>query len=456
MPYRPWLSVLSDERYSHSSGMLREYLKLAEGLESPVPFHIWSFLSLMGALAGSRVYIDHGAIGRRKLNLGIVLMGFPAIRKSTAIDLMREFSRGLPLQYGPDDTGGQRQGIMTAMLPRWQYDYMDAKEEWDVDSSSIEALASLDTSAILAELPSPRIPPASELYFAANELGRLLASPSWELLDFFADAMDGNPIYYQLKTQAVRIPRPLVNLVGATTPGSLNRILPRGATEHGLLSRLIFVYADRLSGKNPNPPRWNDGQLALRESMLARLEQTFQEVDGALGLSPNAELTYKAIYDYKPEIQDVRFQAHIGRRSVHVLKVAALLCLTRGAVAQIITSSDIRLAHALMTMTEALMPRSFLGLDPRPVNKIQMGVYEYLEAQPDFTAPNGRVKSQLMHLGNSEEIEKALSLLHSDGRIVERPGTISLNEAQVQMGWTRPTLQFQGANSLDDYAPVKR
>jgi len=456
MPYRRWHALLSDERYSPSSGMIRDYLELTEGLESPTPYHIWSLLSLFAALAGGRIYFDHGAIGKKRLNLGVVLIGFPAIRKSSAITVMQQFSQGLPLQYGPTDTGGQRQGIMTAMLPRWQYDHMESKDEYDISETSLEALSDLDTTGILPDLPSPRIPPASELYFAAKELGRLLASPSREMLDFFTDAFDGESFHYQLKTQSIRIPHPLVNILGATTPGSLSQLLPRGATEHGFLSRLIFVYADRLAARNPSPQRWTVQQQAKRDSMLGRIEETLDRVDGPLTLTENAERTYKAVYTYTPAIKDVRLQAYAGRRSDHLLKIAGVLALMRGALQQEIVASDVRLAHALLCMTEGTMGRAFYGLDQRVQGKVQLGAFEYLESLPDQKASREELHVRVSHLGTHEDITKALVGLTDgqEGKLVDTLGKVGINTAMLDMAYQKPFSFFKGATGFDEFRPM--
>lgn len=457
MPYSRWHALLKDERYSASSVALRSYLALTDGMESPTPFHIWSFLSMMSALAGGRIYFDHGAIGKKKLNLAVVLTGFPAIRKSTAITVMESFSHGLPLQYGPSDTSGQRQGIMAAMLPRWQYDHAEQKDEFGITPDSLKALAELDTSSIMAALPSRSLPPASELYFTSKELGRLFASTTGhDLINFFTDAIDGESVYYQIKTQAIRIRSPLINLLGATTPGNLSSILPRGATEHGLLSRILFVYADRLAASNPIPQAWSPVQVALKDKLLSQIEETLERVDGVLEMSESAEKTYRDIYNYNPRFNDVRLQAYVGRRADHLVKVAGALCLSRGAPQQQITASDVRLAHGLIILTEALMPRAFLGLDPRPSSKFHLGLVEYLESQPNQKADKELCLKQLAHIGGIEDLHRWTIDLATQARVLDNGKDLSLPTLEIEKAWNTTNAIFKGANRLDDFFPQMR
>lgn len=456
MPYSHWHNLLEDDRYSASSTHLRGYLTLTEGLESPVPYNIWSYLSMLAAVAGGRIYIDHGVAGKKKLNLAVVLMGFPAVRKSTAISVMERFSHGLPIQYGPSDTSGQRQGIMSAMLPRWQYDSLQEKDEFDLSVESLDAIAALDTNGILPALANKRIPPASELYFLSKELGRLFASSQGhDLINFFTDAIDGESVYYQIKTQAIRIRNPLINLLGATTPGNLATILPRGAESHGILSRMVFVYADRLSSRQPIPEAWSPEQVRIKDHLLGDIERMLEDIDGPLTLTENAKQTYGDIYGFNPGFNDVRLQAYAGRRSDHLLKVAGVLCLARGAPQQLVTASDIRLAHGLLCLTEALMPRSFLGLDPRPASKVLIGITEFLESQPAHSAKREIVLKQVSHIGESVDIIRWVTDLVQQGKIVEDGSNLKLSDEKELLAASMTRTIFNGANLLDDYAPLR-
>lgn len=458
MPYKAWHEMLKHEPYAPSSKAIRNYLTLTKGLESPTPYHIWSFISLFAALAGGRIYVNRGALGKMKLNMGIVLMGFPAIRKSSAISTMEAFAQGLPLQYGPTDTGGQRQGIMAAMLPRWQYDSMGEKDELDINPITLEILAGFDSTGILPALQNKRVPPAAELYFTSRELGQLLAAPSRELLDFFTNTLDGVSIHYQLKTQSIRIKNPLLNLLGATTPGSLYDILPRGAPGHGFLSRLVFVYADRVATSTPIPLAWDSTQTSTKEQMLSAIDETFDRVDGGLTLSPAAEKTYSEIYRYEPAINDIRLQAYKTRRSEHLLKVAGIVCLMRGALNQMIVASDVRLAHAILVMTEGLMPRSFNGLDQRPIGKVLLSATEYLEStragERLDEAPIDKVVQQLLHLGSTKEITDQLEALAAQERLHSDNAYVRLDTKAKKLGEIMFRSQYVGAVQADEFVPL--
>lgn len=423
-PYEDWHALLSDPRFSPSSTALRDYLKLCEGLESPTPYHIWSFVSLMGALCGSRLRLTNGPLGQLRLNLGIIFTGVPALRKSSALTLIQKFAEGLPIQYGPTDTSGQRQGLMSAMLPRWQKDSMD-----DVSTqtpvSTLEEFADFNTDSISAKLPNPVTQNASEIYFVAKELGRLLASSSHELLNFFNDAMDGNFIDYQLKNQHTKIQNPLINLLGTTTPANLGHMMPKGGGEHGFLSRLIFVHADSIARTVPIPERWTTAQEEIRKSLHDRIAAFLDIQQDEISLSLAATETYRDLYSYIPPTSDVRLLGYAGRRAEHLLKISAILALLRAAGGHTeVQASDIRLGHGLLALTEILMDRAYYGLDTGVYSRVLCAITELIEGSPNGQINSGLVQQHAGHLADRESMDKMLHSLCEQGKLKQTGGNV--------------------------------
>lgn len=450
--YQVWHDMLADERFSPSSGAIQDYLKLTQGLESPTPYHVWSFLSLVSALCGDSIALTHGPMGRERLNLGVVLTGVPAIRKSTALSVMQKFAEGLPISYGPTDTAGQRQGIMSAMMSRWQKDSRDG-ESSELTVTTLEALAAVDTDGIAPHLPEPMERKASELYFVAKELGRLISSPSRELFDFFTDGMDGESFHYQLKNQAIKIKNPLINLLGATTPSSLGHCIPKGGESHGFLSRLIFVHAPRVSRAVAIPEKWNDRQWQTREQLHTLLRDQLMASHDAIGLTDAARQTYEDLYAYSAVISDQRLQAYQGRRSRHLLKVSALLALLRGIAPVRVQASDVRLAHALLVLTEGSMDRAFNGLDSGFYSKVMCAITELAENAPDEMINIEQIQSYAGYLGERDMMSKILMSLESQGKIVAHkrlPNTWTLSQVARESAERNVRMQFRGAPLGED------
>lgn len=444
--YQIWHDVLADARFGDSGRALQDYLSLTSGLESPIPYHVWSFLSLTAALCGDNIALTNGPMGRERLNLGVVLTGVPALRKSTALTLMQKFAEGLPIAYGPTDTAGQRQGIMSAMMPRWQ---KDSHEETisDLRPSTLEALASLDTDSIVPELPNPLTRKASEIYFVAKELGRLISSPSRELFDFFTDGMDGESFHYQLKNQSIKIKHPLINLIGATTQVSLGQFVPKGGDAHGFLSRLIFVHANKLTRAVALPDKWNELQLQTRKQLHDLLYDQLGRNHEVVDMSAAATETFTDLYGYIPATVDQRLQAYHGRRAKHLLKVSTLLAILRGQSQVRVIASDVRLAHVILVLTEMMMDRAFFGLDTGLLSKVLCAVSEIAENNQNETVSMQDVLVFAGHLGEKDRIHNVLMSLEEQGKLVKMKTEGSsynwqLNQAQIQIHEKRARTVF--------------
>lgn len=457
--YQNWLSVLGDPRYADSGKSILEYLKLTSDLESPIPYHIWSFLSCVAALCGDRIYLRHGPMGKMRLNLGVILSGAPALRKSTALTVMQRFAEGLPLYYGPTDTAGQRQGIMSAMMPRWQ---VDSPEDGvaDVSAETLEELANFNSDSILSTLPDPVTRKASEIYFVSKELGRLMGSQTRELLDFFTDGIDGESFHYQLKNQVIKINNPLINLIGATTPASLGQMMPKGAADHGFLSRLIFVHATSLTRANPTPSVWNDRQLEIRDSLQSLLLDQFGNINTEISLSEAAVKSYHDLYPYLVKTQDIRLMAYGGRRQGHLLKVAALLALCRGNSPIIVQACDVRLAHAILLLTEGFMDRAFYGLDTGLYSRVHCALCEIAESTADGVFSLDMVFQQAGYLAPRENLSSMCVSLQEQKRIVLDRGGGGSNpfwrinsetNSQTQLDLHRVFLTGGGIPGPDDF-----
>ena len=407
---------------------LSAYVWLSRNTESPRQYHLWSLLSLASALFSNHAYVGRGIGGRLKLNLGIILIGRPAIRKGSAINFMQRFATELNVNYGPTDTAGARHGIMAQMQSRWQDDIRDDKED-DVESPlTLAELGSTAYDSIIARMGRPRTRPSS-IYFASKELGRLLTAQTRELLDFFADGLDGESIFYQTKNGNIRIPAPLINLLGATTPGNLPTILPRDAHDHGLLSRLIFVYAGKSEGAVPIPPAITAAESERQSQLLESLIQTQNEAQGEIRFSQDAEEEYRRLYGYNVATLEFRLNAYSGRRSDHLAKLGTLICLLRAESPYIITRRDIALAHLILILTETSMDGAYMGLDRSSDGKVYAHIREIIES-----APTGEVGYDILggHLARSglepDEAVKAIQRLIRSHRLVQS------NETKISLG----------------------
>lgn len=330
--------------------------------------------------------------------MGVILTGRAALRKSSAISFMQRFAADLTLNYGPSDTAGARHGIMSAMQARWQDDLKEQAEE----ILNLEELAKADFDSIIAKVDRHKSKPSS-IYFAAKELGRLLTAQTRELLDFFADGIDGESIFYQTKAGNIRIPRPLINLLGATTPGSLPHILPRDSHDHGLLSRLIFVYASAGESAVPIPPDPSAQEHNIRGELIEHLQRISVDAAGELRFTDRAIAEYEYLYEHTIPTHEFKLNAYAGRRGIHLAKLAGIICLLRGESPYVISIEDVALAHVILSLTENDMDGAYVGLDKSKDARAYTILREVIETMGDAGNDKEVLYSHLSRAGYSDE-----------------------------------------------------
>jgi len=391
-------SADSDLYSTVSAEALNEYLELLEDTESPRVFHIWSLLCSVAALLGQNAELRMGAWNVVKPNMFVILIGPPAIKKSTAISLVESMLKGSTLNIGPTDTGGQRHGLMSALTGAARRDFRTMNRTEDM--------------LLTPALARPRR--SSDMVLFAQELGRLWGSANREMADFFLDLWDGANISYETKASTTRITKPLVTLLGATTPSSLAAMLPENASSHGILSRVIFVFGDIVHKRVPIPPDPTEEWLDLREKIVERLRWVDNNRRD-FELSPSGRAAYESLYEFHPDTQDPRLESYQGRRPQTLLKVAMALCALRFDTW--IIESDVLLAHDLLTAIEPNMHRALESFGRNKAYHGRMIIIQFLRNAKSNMAPTQDVISAAASEMTRREAEEVLQAMAANKEI---------------------------------------
>jgi len=368
-----WVKLVLDTKYEDSAIALREYLQLVDHSESPREYHLWSFISLVSASLRRRCWASLGNVGLVLPNQFIVLVGPPATRKSSALSMAQKFHWAANVRLGPGDTSGQRHGLMVAFQGSYRTQSPKRVSGLMAVPKSLDDLAATDTDEIDQALESDNR--NHDLYLVSKELSRLLTNQDRGMIDFLTDIWDGESIDYQTKYGNVKIKRPSLNLIGATTPTSLAGSLPRGASDHGILSRIIFVYAAAQYQNLARPKSPGAREHELQERIVGRFNR-ITEYEGAFRESVEAAELYDSLYEYKPHISDSRFNGYAGRRAIHLRKLMVALAAARNDSSQKIIKTDVMLAHDLLVATEDSMGQALFALGS---SQLHLGKYLMLE-----------------------------------------------------------------------------
>lgn len=350
-----------------SSPFINLYLEYVEPTESPRIMHVWCAIATAAACLGRRVYLPSG-VGNLYPNLYTVLVGPPGSRKSTAINLARALTAGCNLNFAPDDTGGQRQGLIKAIV--------GAKTDEEELAEQINAMSDVSAENI-AELSITLNTDARNqhtLFVCASEITSLWGQDVGGMLPFFNKIFDGEEFKYSLARETTIIKDGLMTILGATTTSQIKTTFPQEATGQGFMSRCLFVYGAEPYRDQPEVPPLDEEIFARLAGILEYLAGDFEAV---MSWEPEGYDYMVSIYREKMEIQDARFVHYEDRRHMHFKKICIVLAALRNSTT--ISLEDCQDAHRLLKYTEQFMPDALGEYGMSPLSAVKQKVLEFLQ-----------------------------------------------------------------------------
>lgn len=304
---------------------LDNYLAYTDGTEAPQEFHLWTGISILSGALGRKCWIDMGNFSIFP-SFYIIFVAPPGVAtKSTTA------------------------GIGIKML--------EATKACDLFQGTITWQAVLDGLAAVGKQVAVQgsLLEMSNLHVFASELGTLLKKDDSSMVDTLVDIWDGKD-RLERRTRGgglVTIPRPLMNLIGCTTPAWLNDYAKQYIIDGGFFSRAVFVYGDKKSKLIAYPTGFSDVELrSALERDLARIAQ----LRGEFRLTPDAinygTAWYDQLWNNTPEhLAGDAFASYRSRRQAHLHKVAMVVSASQ-RTDMLITEADMVIADKLLRLSE--------------------------------------------------------------------------------------------------------
>jgi hypothetical protein len=409
--------------FAKSHPFVAQYLKYIENTESPRLMHVWAALGGISAAMGRRCWYQHGSM-QIWPNMYIILCGPPAVRKSTAFNIVAKLLRAhTTVRFAPDDTGGQRQGLIAAMAAL-------TGAQKDEDEEIIAALSAVNNNikqeggntTNLAELSSAleelgtitldtRDP--NTMYIAASELNSILGEGNTALLTFLQKMWDGEPYKYQLKATSSEINNALLGMIAATTPSQIAIAMPPEAVGQGFTSRAVFVYADKKHTRKIARPTLDNEAEADIAAIYSRVSHEFS---GAFVEEPSAAEKMDELYERGITITDPRFVHYADRRHTHLQKLAMSLAASRGE--QIIKLIDVNFADQLLLYTEENMPDALGEYGMNKLSAAKQKLLDFLKSSTD-PIPTTLLYGMLSRDMTQMDFKNTIIELHNTGKITQ-------------------------------------
>lgn len=345
---------------------LQAYLQYTEHTEPPKMFHIWAALSGIAACMSRHVWLETG-IGNMYGNMYVLLVGPPGTRKSTAINLAVALMRdNTQVKFAPEDTSGQRQGLIAAMVGE--------EDTLDADLAMLDVADEITQITMLGKIPmSLNSADVHSMHVVASEFGIFIGQNNLDLTRFLLKMWDGENYTYRLKTSECNLQNPLLNLIGGTTPTEISTLLPPEAMGQGFMSRIILTYSPNKYKKLPLSKVKLD--VKIKPKLVEVYTWVSNAMQGPMTMSSEAESYLDSIYMDDIRIQDSRFIYYTERRHTHLLK----LCMALAAANKryVVELCDAEQAEAILSYTEESMPEALgeYGLSPLATAKQRMAEF---------------------------------------------------------------------------------
>ena len=360
--------------------LLKAYYDYTLGnTECPVAFHRWSFLTCIAASLGRNFYLPFG----HKIiypNLIVKLIGQPATRKSTAIDI----AAGLLKDSGYINIAGgktSKEKFLEDLSENFKF--LDKKK---VDDGFDLLELELDDDDNMMRV--------SEVLIAHGEFTNFLGQGNTEFASILGDLYD-NPADYPIRLKngkSLHICNPTISILGGNTQTGLAQCLPPELLGQGFMSRLLLIFSQPTNKKIafPKPPN-----AALRNQLIEALRVMRTTCQGMCQLSDDAMQYLEEVYQDFPKHPDYRFQHYSGRRFTHLLK----LCIVLAAcdLSTIVEKRHAVYANTILHQAELHMPAALA----------EFGKSQHAEAM-------GRILTALEEADRPLKLQDLHKLVHQD------------------------------------------
>lgn len=361
--------MASDPKLEVTHEFLQKYLRYVDNTESPQIMHIWSAIASASACMGRHVCLPFG-IGDIYPNMYILLVGPPGTRKSQAMKyscaLVAKYTK---VRFAPDDTGGQRQGLIGAL----EGDILE-KDEIDEFDLLNTAAGVADLTAIGEVEMTTHAVDSHQIYAWASEFGTFMGESNATMSRLLIKVWDGEDYTYKLKATEQVLSEPLMTIIGGTTAADIAKILPSEAIGQGFMSRFILVHAPKKEKKVARP--------YLDEELQNEIADTFawlsHEMSGKMEETKQAAAILDDLYENEGlTIEDTRFLYYGERRQTHLMKLAMVLAAMRRSY--LIEEVDVLQADNLLRYTEVFMPDALGEFGLSPVGAAKQKMLEFLQ-----------------------------------------------------------------------------
>ena len=355
------------------------YMQYAHMTEPPTRYHLWSAISLIAACLQRKCFYFMGSIEVFP-NMYIALVGPPAARKGTAMDIAFPFLERLNIKVAAE-------AITREAL--------------------IRELANANDNDL--DLKTGKRSFHSSLTIWSQELAVFLGYNNRQLISDLTDWYDCKRKWtYRTKNMGEdEILGVFVNMLGAITPDLLRATMPIEAIGGGLTSRFMFIF------------EWDKEKIVpvskLDKSVLSGMIHDLEQIrmmSGEFSYTKEMEELWIEWYSHHEEklpFKDPKFDGYFQRRGKHILKLSMILSASRSNE-MLIEAKDFQNAVSYVEDAEKNMANTFSGIG----RASHADVLAKIMTEVSMAGPNGIRFSDLLSLHRSDiDVQGLEKVIHT-------------------------------------------
>lgn len=312
---------------------IESYVSCVSNTEPSRNYHLWTAVAAIASVLQRKCQLGWGTLTFYP-NMYIVLVGPPAARKGTAMNLMKPMLDDLQIKMAAEAI--TREALIREL------------------KNSTDTLITGGGKMFFH----------SSLTIWSQELTVFLGYQNHQLMSDLTDWYDcRNQWTYRTKNMGTdEIIGVFVNIFGATTPDLIRSTMSLDAIGGGLTSRMIFIYEEN-KGKVCPYPAFSKAEKHLYENLkydLARIHM----LNGQFKTTECFLERWVEWYTYQeahPPFRDSRFNGYLERRANHVMKLSMICSASKGDN-MIVSSQELNRAVSIIETAEQKMTKTFSGV----------------------------------------------------------------------------------------------
>jgi hypothetical protein len=372
---------------------LSDLIHYSSGNECPQSFVQWSALSLLGHVAGRKLWTMHGDYFQVFPNIYACMVGTAGSGKSTAKNIAKS--------------------IVTKEFPDFMVSASIQSREDIADQMASDACSKIwrdNGGKYLLKIPRKNYE-YRPFYIISNELNSLLSVDKNNMVGFLVDIYDENGFSTGFKGQRRDNPErkqffdnPYVSMLACATPKWFMGNLKFDLFEGGLGRRLIIVYDEKTKLiEEPNVPPGGLEAFARAVQHLRNVSRFYGEVKK----TPEAKAFWRHWYHDKKRVNredPILMQFH-ETKPIQVLKVALLLVLCERPLTLKMGAEHLQMAVHLLDELEPKILQLTSGIGRNELAGVGAQMLEYLERMGGVVSEIMLKKFFRRYLNNPEFID---------------------------------------------------